>query len=201
MLAAFAEALRATWQPCTLVLVLPPLAAVVLTRGRWAPLAGTVIGAVVGGWVFAANVVFLSGVRLQLTGVLVAVALGTLAAATFRAGPTWMRTPTLQGPSAGLVAFTAALWWRPCVGNELGTILSTAANGPLSSALPGMTAYMLGALTPIVLVGFALHALSPPQQAMRWIGGTAAVVGLGFAALLAADRHNEIVSTLTRWTL
>ncbi len=201
MLAAFAEALRATWQPCTLVLVLPPLAAVVLTRGRWAPLAATMVGAVVGGWVFAANVVFLSGLRLQLTGVLVAAALGVLAAATFRVGPTWMRNPTTQGLLAGLVAFTAALWWRPCVGNELGTILSTAANDSLGSALPGMTAYMLGAMTPIALVGLALHALSPPRQAMQWIGGTAAIVGVGFSALLVADRHSDIVSTLTRWTL
>ncbi|MEO1057803.1 MAG: hypothetical protein AAFY28_12885 [Actinomycetota bacterium] len=201
MLAAFAEALRATWQPCTLVLLLPPLAAVVLTRGRWAPLAGTLVGAVVGGWVFAANVVFLSGVRLQLTGVLVAGALGLLAAPTFTSRAVWLRSPLLQGALAAAVAFAAALWWRPCVGRELGVILSTAANGSLGAALPGMTAYMLGAMAPIALVGLALHALKPPQRAMLWIGGTAAVAGLGFSALLVADRHSDIVSTLTRWTL
>ena len=68
MLPAFAEAVRATTQPCTLLLLLPPLVMAVITQGRWAPFAATCIGAVLGGWLFIANVVALSTVQLQLSG-------------------------------------------------------------------------------------------------------------------------------------
>ena len=71
MLPAFAEAIRASTQPCTLLLVLVPLIMAVVTRGRWPPFVAMCIGAVLGGWLVLANVVALSDSRLQVSGGLV----------------------------------------------------------------------------------------------------------------------------------
>lgn len=200
MVSAFAEAVRATVEPCTLVLLVPPLVAATLTRGRPVALAAIAVGAVGGGWVFAANIVFLNGWELRLTGLLALAAIVVLAAAPHTPRLSWARGPVPTAAIAGTVTFAATLWWRPCVGDELGTILSEASRS-LPSALPGMTAYMLGAMAPVVLVGLILRALEPSARAMTWIAGPAVVAGIGLTGLLALDRHRDLVGTLTRWTL
>ncbi|MEM8620298.1 MAG: hypothetical protein AAGF73_11295 [Actinomycetota bacterium] len=182
------------------MLLLPPLVVVILTHGRVVPMVAAIVGAVVGGWVFAANVVLLSGWELRITGLLALAAIVVVAAAPYARGLNEARSPIGAAAIAGVVSFIAALWWRPCVGDELGTIL-TEASRSLPSALPGMTAYMLGAMAPVVLVGLLLRAVEPSPRAMAWIAGPAALAGIGLTGLLALDRHSELVGTLTRWTL
>lgn len=199
MLAAFAEAIRATTQPCTLLLLLPALVTTVLTRGRWLPFAATCIGAVLGGWLFIANVVALSDVQLQLSGLLVAGAIVVVVAAPTVPSLRWTATPVAQTATAGVIMFIATLWWRPCIGAELGSILTGARRG-VWGQLPGMAAYMLGALVPVLAVVLVMRAIDASPVSVRRASWVAGGVGVVVAGALAVGRHDALVTTLTRWT-
>ncbi len=199
MLPAFAEAVRATAQPCTLLLLVPPLVMAVVTRGRWAPFAATCIGAVLGGWLFIANVVALSPARLQFSGLLVAAAIGLVVAAPTVPRLGWAATPSAETGASGFVAFVATLWWRPCVGVELGSILTAARSGVVGQ-LGGITAYMLGALVPVLAAVLLIRAIDPSVTNARRAGWVAGGVGIATAGALTIGRHDDLVSTLTRWS-
>jgi hypothetical protein len=199
MLAAFAEAIRATTQPCTLLLLLPALVTTVITRGRWLPFVATCIGAVLGGWLFIANVVALSDVQLQLSGLLVAGATVVVVAAPTVPSLRWAATPVAHTATAGVIMFVATLWWRPCIGAELGSILTGARRG-VWGQLPGMAAYMLGALVPVLAVVLGMRAIDASPVSVRRAGWVAGGVGLVVAGALAVGRHDALVTTLTRWT-
>jgi uncharacterized membrane protein required for colicin V production len=199
MISAFAEATRATTQPCTLLLLLPALLMAIIARGRWVPFAAICVGAVLGGWLFIANVVSLSDTQLQLSGILVAVAVGATVAAPFVSWLTWLERPTAQAALAGGVAFTATLWWRPCIGVELGSILTASRSG-VAHQLPGITAYMLGAMLPVLAVVLIMRAIDPSPRAAQRAAFVAGGVGLVVAGALTIGRHDELVAHLTRWT-
>ena len=124
MIPAFLEAIRASTQPCTLLLVLPSILMAIVTRGRWAPFAAICVGAVIGGWLFIANVVLLSDAQLQISGVLVIGVITFVIVAPYVDSLAWARGTAVQTGAAGAVAFVATLWWRPCIGAELGSILT-----------------------------------------------------------------------------
>ena len=199
MLPAFAEAVRATTQPCTLLLLIPPLAMAVITKGRWAPFVATCIGAILGGRLFIANVVALSATQLQLSGLLVAIAIALVVVAPRVPKVAWAATPSAQAGAAGGVAFVATLWWRPCVGVELGAILSGARAG-LVGQLGGITAYMLGALVPVLAAVLVMRAVEPSDNNARRASWVAGGIGIATAAALAIGRHDELVTSLTRWS-
>jgi hypothetical protein len=199
MLAAFFEAIRATTQPCTLLLVFPPLVMAIVTRGRWSAFVATCAGAVLGGWLFIANVVALDRWQLQLSGALVVAAIGATIAAPSIARLRWVAAPGVEAATAGLVTFAATLWWRPCIGEELGAILTGARVGLLGE-LPGITAYMLGAMTPVLAIVLAVRAIDPSATATRRVARLAGGFGVVVAAAVAIGRHDELVTTLTRWT-
>ncbi len=199
MLPAFFEAIRATTQPCTLLLLLPPIVMAIVTRGRWAPFAAICIGAVLGGWLFIANVVALSDRQLQLSGVFVAALLIVVVAAPSVTRLGWANTPHAQTVAAGTVTFTATLWWRPCVGSELGALLTASRRG-LAGELPGISAYMLGAMMPVLVVVLVMRAIDPSPLASRSAAIVASVAGAVVAGALAVGRHDELVTTLTRWS-
>ena len=167
----------------------------VITRGRRVPFAAICGGAVLGGWLFIANVVSLSDGQLQLSGILVAVAIAI--AAPFLLA--WAQRPSAQAALAGGVAFTATLWWRPCIGAELGSILTASRTG-VAAQLPGMTAYMLGAMLPVLAVVLTIRAIDTSLKATQRAAVVAGGVGLVVAGALAVGRHDELVTTLTRWT-
>ena len=131
MLPAFAEAERSTTQPCTLLLLVPPVVMAVITRGRWAPFAAMCIGAVLGGWLFIANVVALSPAQLQLGGI---------------------------------------------------------------------TAYMLGALVPVLAAVLVIRAIDPSATAARRASWVAGGIGIVTAGALLIGRHDDLVGALTRWS-
>jgi hypothetical protein len=199
VLPAFFEAIRATTQPCTLLLLLPPLVMAIVTRGRWSAFAATCAGAVLGGWLFIANVVALDRWQLQLSGALVVAAIGAAIAAPSFVRLRWVATPGVEAATAGLVTFAATLWWRPCIGEELGAILTSARMGLLGT-LPGVTAYMLGAMMPVLAVVLAVRAIDPSAPAAHRLGRVAGGFGVVVAAAVAIGRHDELVTTLTRWT-
>ena len=103
-------------------------------------------------------------------------------------------------PVAAAVALLATMWWRPCVGEELGSILTNAQTG-LAGQIPGMTAYLLGAMTPVAIVALAMNVAGPTERRRAVVGVTAALVGVVVVGALAVGRHDSVVVTLTRWTL
>jgi hypothetical protein len=199
MLPAFLEAIRATTQPCTLLLLLPPLVVAVVTRGRWTPFAAICAGAVLGGWLFIANVVALSDTQLQISGLLAASAIGAAAAAPNVRRLRWADTAPAQTLTAGAVTFIATLWWRPCIGRELGAILTSSRRG-LPAQLPGISAYMLGAMVPVLAVLLMMRAIEPSPTTARRGAVVAAAIGVFVAGAMALGRHDELVTTLTHWT-
>ena len=199
MFPVFLEAIRATVQPCTLLLLLPPVVMAIVTRGRWTAFAAICVGAVLGGWLFIANVVALDGWQLQLSGALVVAATAILLTAPFVPQLHWATAPGAEAPIAGIVTFVATLWWRPCIGEELGVIL-TGARTSVGGELPGMTAYMLGAMLPILGVVLVVRAIDPSPDVARRAGLSAGALGLVVAVAVAIGRHDELVTTLTRWT-
>jgi cytochrome c biogenesis protein CcdA len=201
MIPAFAEAVRATTQPCTLLPIASPLLVVLATRGRWAPLVAAIAGAVVGGWLFMANLLVLSGMQLRVSGVVVAGALLVLAAGTV--GVThlrWAQDVRVQSAIAAGAAFIARLWWRPCVGSELGAILTDARSDGIAAQIPAMTAYMLGAMVPVVAAALIIRAINPTRRGLSAVIGTAAVGALLLGGALVLGRYDQLVSRLTSWS-
>jgi cytochrome c biogenesis protein CcdA len=200
----FAEALRATFQPCTFLLIVPTLTAVVAARAGWRALAAATIAAVLGGWILMDNRWILDGGSLRFSAVLV---VALLVLVTVPAGRGRMRAldrvfrrESGRAATAGAITLIASLWWRPCVGEELGAILNGAQNG-LGGQLVPMTAYMLGAMLPVALVVATRYAADPSERvlsAATWIAASVLVV---VAASLVAGQHDEVVVTLTRWTV
>ena len=199
MLPAFAEAIRATTQPCTLLLLLPSLIMAVVTRGRWAPFVAMCIAAVLGGWLFLANIVGLSDIQLQVSGVLVVIVLATLLVAPAVSWLRWAAQSPAPTAAAGFVTFVATQWWRPCIGSELGSLLTASRDG-LVGPLPGMAAYMLGAMVPVLVVVLIIRSIDPSPRTALVAGRIAGVAGLIVAGALAIGRHDELVTALTRWT-
>ena len=195
----FAEALRATVQPCTFLLIVPTLAVSIALRNRWSALGAIVGAAIVGGWLLAANWFVVDGIWVRVAAVIVATALVVTMPQVHERAPVF-GTEGAGVAVAGTVTFVATLWWRPCVGAELGTILNGAQDGLAAELLP-MAFYMLGTTVPVAIVVFAQHAIAPPERVARLASWAAVVGGLVIAASLIAGQHDDVVVVLTRWTL
>ena len=204
IIAPFAEAVRSTAQPCTFLLIVPTVAAVVAAGARWQALIGAVVGGVVGGWMLADNRVVLDGSSLRLSALVVIVALVLLASrrarAAFPRAGRHLDRPGVQAVVVGGLTLVATMWWRPCVGEQLGVILNGAQDAPAGQLLP-MTAYILGALVPVAIVAAARYVVEPPRRVVDAFGWAFAFVGIVVASSLAAGQHDDVVVTLTRWTL
>ncbi len=199
MIGAFAEAVRATLQPCTLLLLVPALAVVVATRCRWWSLVAAAGAAVIGGWSLAAGWIVLDGFWLQWSAVFVLAVLLLAVLGPVRPRFGWAADARFEAPAVGGVTLLATLWWRPCVGTELGAIL-TASRGDLAGQLAGMAAYMLGALVPVALVVLLVRTIDLRGRrltATAWAGGA---LGIVVAGALAVGRHDEVVGVLDRLT-
>ncbi len=196
---AFAEGLRSIGQPCSFVVILPPVGAVLVGRGRWPVAAGALAGGVVGGWLFAGRWLVLGDVGIRLSAALVLLAIGAIAAGPTRRGAP-LRRPSVGAAAGGAVAAAAVLWWRPCVGDALGRILTGFPDDPGGQALP-MAAFVVGLLLPVVVTALLLGLLDR-RSALLDAAGFAGAVPLAVLALaVLGGAHEELVSQLVRWTL
>lgn len=199
MVGAFLEAIRATIQPCTFLLLAPIAALVIVAGARWWSLAAATAATVLGGWLVAANWWVLDGWLLRLSGAVFAVAVTAVAwaAVDHRLDP--LRRPAFVVPVVAAMSFVASLWWRPCVGKELGVIL-TGAQHDLPGQLPGMTAYMLGAMWPLTAIVLGRVAIAPGRRAALSMIAVATSLAAVIGVALVLGRHGDVVITLTRWT-
>ena len=202
MIGPFAEAVRATTQPCTFLLVAPALVGVLAARARWSALVATLGAALVGGWLVAANRFVLDGGLLRWSAVLVVVVLCAAAVGSRTAATRWLGSPAAGAAVAGGTTLLATMWWRPCVGDELGAILTAAQDGggALAGQLLPIAAYMVGAMVPVALVVAGVRLVEPSSATIDVVVRVAAVVGIVVAGALVLGRHDDVVVTLTRWT-
>ncbi|MGB3733412.1 MAG: hypothetical protein WA964_00545 [Ilumatobacter sp.] len=209
MIDAFVEGVRSIVQVCHLVILAPVALTIVAARGRWQAVAGAVFGLVLGGWFFVTNRFGnITDTQLRITATVLIVAIVLLAFPVLfrRDHPSWLRDAgdKIQS-SAGtfgisaLVATMVTQWWRPCVGVELGSILTNGPRDPWGQLLPS-TGFMLGIATPLILLGLAYAAAKPGVELstkLAWIGSGLTIV---LAVSVIAGQHGEIVSRLFQWS-
>ena len=98
-----------------------------------------------------------------------------------------------------LVGAFAGATWSPCVGRELGTILTAATREPWPG-LPGLALYLLG--TVWVLVALALIADYTPRVRRALESGGALngfrIVGAIIVLMVATDLYPTVLSHLAR---
>jgi cytochrome c-type biogenesis protein len=92
-----------------------------------------------------------------------------------------------------------AQWWRPCVGVELGSILTGAPREPWGQLFPTI-GFMFGISTPLILIGLIYAALNPSVGLSTKIGWVGSGLGVLLGVSVIAGQHGEIVSRLFRWS-
>jgi len=199
MIDAFVEGVRSIVQVCHLVILAPVALSIVAARGRWLAVVGALAGVVLGGWFFAAGWFTPSDGMLRLSAVPLIAAVVVLGAPRLFGRKEIIRSPVGVGALTGGVGLLVTQWWRPCVGEELGSILTNTPDQPWSQLLPTI-GFMLGISLPLIAIGLAYVAWPPgPAAATRlgWAGcGLTAVLGVS----VIAGQHGEIVSRLFQWS-
>ena len=199
MIDAFVEGVRSIVQVCHLVILAPVALTIVAARGRWESVVGAVGGVVVGGWIFATGWMTLSEPLLRASAVLLIAAGVVLGAPRLVGRNEIVQSPAAIGAISGGVAALVTQWWRPCVGEELGSILTNAPDQPWSQFLPA-TGFMVGISLPLVAIGLLYAAWPPGPVGARRLGwvGCGLTVALGVSVI--AGQHGEIVSRLFQWS-
>ena len=209
MIDPFVEGVRSIGQVCHLVILAPVALTIVAARGRWQAVAGAVAGVVVGGWFFVTNRFGnITDTELRVTAgfLIAAIVLIGFPVLFQRDRPAWFRGvgERVQSPVAtfgisALVAILVAQWWRPCVGVELGSILTNGPGDPWGELLPSI-GFMLGIATPLIMLGLLYVAAKPGIELstkLAWAGSALTVV---LAMSVIAGQHGEIVSRLFQWS-
>ena len=158
-----------------------------------------VVGVVLGGWIFATGWITFSDTALRVSAVVLIVSVVALGAPRPFGRDEVVRSPAAIGAITGGVALVVTQWWRPCVGEQLGSILTHAPARPVSQLLPTI-GFMLGISVPLVAIGLvrAVWPPAPPTAARLGSVGCGLAVVLGASVL--AGRHGEIVSRLFAWS-
>lgn len=209
MIDAFVEGVRSIVQVCHLVILAPVALTIVATRGRWQSVAGAVAGVVLGGWFFVTNRFGgITDTQLRVTAsiLIAAVMLVEFPVLLQRDRPTWLRSAgdRMQSPIvtfgiSALIATMVTQWWRPCVGIELGSILTKGPSDPWGQLLPS-AGFMLGIATPLILLGLVYAAAKPTVELSTKLGWVGSALTIVLAASVIAGQHGEIVSRLFLWS-
>ncbi|CAN5769049.1 hypothetical protein BH24ACT15_BH24ACT15_24590 [soil metagenome] len=200
------EGIRASIEPCSLALLLPALGATVLGRRR-AGVVAVVVWLIAGCLAWAQAAVLLSIPARGPIGAFLATAAVTGAVLLWRQGhrsraghgPDILSSVWLAIAGAALIGGAAGLLWRPCVGPELGTILSAAPGQPFAQLIPLMI-YLAGLLLAAIAVAALTYSsriaaraiMSMPVQ----IGALIPIVGL--AVILLTGRYGQIIGALVK---
>jgi cytochrome c biogenesis protein CcdA len=174
--------------PCSFGLVVPGLLALLLAkRSALAAVVTLAVVAALTAWARAAG--FVDDVPIALLVVLVPVAVLVLR----------RDRPASEAVGGGLLGVVAGATWMPCVGEQLGVILTTAPREPLAQLVP-LTVYVVGVLAVVIALAL-LPVLAAPVDRHR---GHRAVVGVGVAlaavvtVALAAGRYTDVLATFAQ---
>jgi cytochrome c biogenesis protein CcdA len=182
--AAFAEAVGSLMLPCSWTLVAPAFLAAAAGRWRYEVVAATAAGSMLAGagrlagWPTAPDVL-----------------LGLVMAAAFLGLGSRPRAAAIA--SGGAVGAVAAMVWTPCVGPELGAILS-ADSSP--ATLAGIAAFMAGSAVPAVALVLVRRLVPPAPGRRSRVAWAASLLGVGLGALVAVGLHLPVVSLLAEWS-
>ena len=194
-MSTFLEGVGAIGVACTLVMLVPAVALVLVARrARLTVALVYVMGTALLTWARAAG-----HWDAELSGAAVPVA-AVLAAAVFVLAFRAKGPLSLLATGAGAVAGALAGWlWRPCVGPKLGEILSNT-DAEAARTLGLMLVYMLGALLPALLLAVLPHALPATKRFLDRLPVAAAggAVGAAYAVTLATGRYDDLVGELYR---
>ena len=194
LLALLAEGFESALLPCSLILLIPGAAAAFGARESAIPATAA----------FAAAALAMSWTRFAERG-------GgfhpAFAAAALLIAAVLLLTPRLIGNdfvalAAGALAGAAsAELWRPCVGAEFGSLLNELP-GRGTGGLGLHAVYLLGVLSPLVVLG-AAHHLIPDRFLERleplW-APVGALVLIGLSLTTALGWHEALVGRLFEWS-
>ena len=194
-MATFLEGVGAIGVACTLVMLVPAVALVLVARkARLTVALFYVMGAALLTWARAVG-----HWDVELSGTAVPVAT-TLAAGVFVIAYRTKGPVSLQATGAGAVAGALAGWlWRPCVGPRLGDILNSVdTEGARTLGL--MLVYMLGALLPALLLAVLPHALPATKRFLDRlpVAAVGGLIGAAYSVTLATGRYDDLVGELYR---
>ena len=194
-MATFLEGVGAIGIACTLAMLVPAVALVLVARkARLTVALFYALGATLLTWARAAG-----HWQVELTGAAAPVA-AVLAAGAFVFAYRAKGPVSLQATGAGVVAGALAGWlWRPCVGPKLGEILNTV-DTEGARTLGMMLVYMLGALLPALLLAVLPHALPGTKKFLDRLPAVAVggAVGAAYAITLATGRYDDLIGELYR---
>ena len=191
----FLEGVDAIGVACTLVMLVPAVALVLVARkARLTVALLYVVGAALLTWARAAGHwnVELSGAAVPVAAVLAA---GVFVIAYLAKGPL-----SLSATGAGAAAGALAGWlWRPCVGPKLGEILDNT-DTEAARTLGLMLVYMAGALLPALLLAVLPHAVPATKRFLDRlpVAAVGGAVGAAYAITLATGRYDDLVGELYR---
>ena len=194
-MATLLEGVGAIGVACTLVMLVPAVALVLVARkARLTVALLYAVGAALLTWARAAGHwnVELRGAAVPVAAVLAA---GVFVIAYLAKGPL-----SLSATGAGAAAGALAGWlWRPCVGPKLGEILDNT-DTEAARTLGLMLVYMAGALLPALLLAVLPHAVPATKRFLDRLPVTAVggAVGAAYAITLATGRYDDLVGELYR---
>ena len=194
-MATFLEGVGAIGVACTLVMLVPAVALVLVARkARLTVALFYVMGAALLTWARAAG-----HWDVELTGAAVPVA-AVLAAGVFVIAYLAKGRLSLSATGAGAVAGALAGWlWQPCVGPKLGEILNNTGT-EAARTLGLMLVYMVGALLPALLLAVLPHALPATKRFLDRlpVAAVGGAIGAAYAITLATGRYDDLVGELYR---
>ncbi|MDE0232634.1 MAG: hypothetical protein OXI56_12540 [bacterium] len=188
----FAEGIRSSVVACSYSVLLVGLALVVLRRKDRMGALGVFAGfTILSAWIRAAGISNLLAGRAAT----VLLVIGGLALALM----VNRRIAGLAG-SALLGTFAGATWF-PCVGEELGTVLTQARDEP-GVALLLLAVYLVGVMIPLVAVMALLSYVPAIRRWMdgRWVALAAKTVLAAMGVLVLMDQYDILLSTVARWS-
>ncbi len=188
----FAEGIRSSVLACSYSVLLVGLALVVLRRKDRMGALGVFAGfTILSAWIRAAGISNLLAGRVAT----VLLVIGGLALAVMV-----NRRPAGLAGSALLGTFAGATWF-PCVGEELGTVLTRAQDEP-GAALWLLGVYLIGVMIPLIAILAVVMYLPVVRRWMdsRWVAIAAKAALAAIGVLVLTDHYDTLLSTLARWS-
>ena len=188
----FAEGIRSSVLACSYSVLLVGLVLVVLRRKDRMGALGMFAGfTILSAWIRAAGISSLLAGRVAT----VLLVIGGLALAL-------MVNRRLAGlTGSALMGTFAGSTWQPCVGEELGGVL-TLAQDEAGVALLLLAVYLVGVMFPLVAVMAVWSYVPAIRRWMdgRWVAIAAKTVMVVMGVMVLTGHYDTLLSTLARWS-